>query len=497
MTGAFWADAFWARGLVGVLFLTAAAGWASGCGGGGGGGEPQAPLMDQTTAGRDRCMLQPDGDSRVFVVEWDATDLASFEAAAQDDVVFVQLENCQLRVLYGCKDEALHGRYGRYDQIQATSGTREGFDIRDQTELSAKLPLGAVSLGGQVSSDRGLKLSYFVAGQRRALRDDVYREEIKANDRCASATHFISSYDLGAFELYSASQQELKANAAVAGFGAEGKQRGAHSLLKHGGKLDSCDTHTQTECRVPIRLTARAVRPGVRPAASSAGLTPEQAAAAGDSAAVKAQGQMNAMMLRLSAERKEALGDGVGCLQDLERADATDSIGANEHRFRMVRAWCTMRAGRCDEGKKLAREALAAQDRQAMTPRMSDAQLGALVDQHAQAKCVTSGGMSAPDRMMRALPGLQASLAAQDGPGCVKAGDEIAAALKSLKGPPDGAMKGGVMALLGAARCAGEAKLCKDAKRLHATYYKLENPGDSAKQAQEDFEFMLPDCAKK
>lgn len=440
-------------------------------------------------------MLQPDGDSRLFVVEWDATDLASFEAEAEDDVVFVRLEDCQLRVLHGCKDGALRGRYGRYEPIQATSGTREGFAIKDQAELGAKLPLGAVTLGSQVSSERGLGLSYFVAGVRRSTRDDVYREEIVGNDRCQSATHFISSYDLGAFELYSVSQQELRANASFAGFGAEGAQRGEQSMLKHGGKLASCDTHAQTECRVPIRLNARALRPGGRPPASSAAVTPDQAASAGDAAAATAQSQMNAVQLRLSAERKEALGDGVGCLQDLERADATDSVGQSEHRFRMVRAWCTMRAGRCDEGKKLAREALAEQDRKAMTPRMSDAQLKALVEQHAHAKCATSGGLSAPDRMVRALPGLQAALAAKDGPGCVKAGDEIAAAIASLKSRPEGAMKAGVMALLGAARCAGEAKLCKDAKRLHAAYYKAENPADSAKQAQEDFEFMLPDCA--
>ncbi len=481
--------------MLGAALIGAAASLlVSGCGGAK--QEPETPLMDQTTAGRDRCVLQPDGDSRLFVVEWDATDLASFEAAAEDDVVFVRLEGCQLRVLHGCKDGALRGRYGRYDQIQATSGTQEGFAIRDRAELGAKLPLGAVSLGTQVTSDRGLQLSYFVAGVRRALRDDIYREEIGGNDRCQAATHFISSYDLGAFELYSVSQQALSANASVAGFGAEGSKQGEQSLLKHGGKLQSCETHAQTECRVPIRLTARALRPGARPAASSAAPTPSQAASAGDAAAAKAPGQMNAVQLRLSAERKEALGDGAGCLQDLERADATDSIGASEHRFRMVRAWCTMRAGRCDEGKKPAREALAAQDKKAMTPRMSDAQLGALVEHHAQAKCPTSAGMSSPDRMIRALPGLQASLAAHDGPGCVKAGNEIAAALASLKGPAQGAMKAGVMALLGAARCAGEAKLCKDAKRLHAAYYKAENPKDSAKQLQEDFEFMVSECAK-
>lgn len=475
--------------------LCAAFALLSACGGGGG-GAAQAPLMDQTTAGQRRCELQPDGDSRLFVVEWDATDLASFEAAAERDVVFVRLEGCQLRVLHGCKDGALQGRYGRYDQIQATSGTVEGFSIRDQTELSAKLPLGAVSLASSINSDRGLELSYFVAGVRRSTRDDVYMDDVKDNDRCASATHFIAGYDLGAFELRSVSQQELKAGAQVAGFGADGSHRGEQTLLKHGGALASCESHAQTQCRVPIRLTARALRSGPRPTAASAAPNPEEAARAGEAAAASAQGQMNSVMLRLSAERKEALGDGVGCLQDLERADATDKLGADTHRFRMVRAWCTMRAGRCAEGKQLARDALAAEDRKAMTPRMSDAQLNALVAQHASAKCATSGGMSGQDRVIRGLQAYQVAQAANDGPACVKAGDDIAAGLSALGGPPQGAMKAAALALTGAARCAGEAKLCKDAKRLHGAYFKLENPSEGPAKQQADFEFMVGSCKK-
>lgn len=45
-------------------------------------------LMDQTTAGRNRCLVEGD-QAKLFVVEWDATDTATFEALADRDLVFV------------------------------------------------------------------------------------------------------------------------------------------------------------------------------------------------------------------------------------------------------------------------------------------------------------------------------------------------------------------------------------------------------------------------
>src|SRR6186713_1336894 len=101
-------------------------------------------LMDRTTIGQNRCSEVKPTD-RPFVVEWDATDTAMFEAFAQRDVVFVRYEACELEVLTACNDDGIAGRYGAYNPPMWTSGSVEGFDVRDEYDLYAKLPLGATS----------------------------------------------------------------------------------------------------------------------------------------------------------------------------------------------------------------------------------------------------------------------------------------------------------------------------------------------------------------
>ena len=83
--------------------------------------------MDQTTAGKNRCTVAKSHE-RPFVIEWDATDLTEFEARAKRDMVFVRYDGCELKVLSGCLDEGVAGRYGAYYPPQATSGNVEGID---------------------------------------------------------------------------------------------------------------------------------------------------------------------------------------------------------------------------------------------------------------------------------------------------------------------------------------------------------------------------------
>src|SRR6188472_4362908 len=66
-------------------------------------------LVAQTTVGKNRCN-EADPTDRPFVVEWDATDTATFESAAQRDVIVVRYENCELEVLDGCMDDAISGK---------------------------------------------------------------------------------------------------------------------------------------------------------------------------------------------------------------------------------------------------------------------------------------------------------------------------------------------------------------------------------------------------
>src|SRR5262245_28459431 len=107
-------------------------------------------LMDRTTIGQNRCSEVKPTD-RPFVVEWDATDTAMFESFAQRDVVIVRYEGCELEVLTACNDDGIAGRYGAYNAPTWTSGSVEGFDVRDEYDLYAKLPLGASSLAAKIA----------------------------------------------------------------------------------------------------------------------------------------------------------------------------------------------------------------------------------------------------------------------------------------------------------------------------------------------------------
>ena len=59
-------------------------------------------MLDDTAVGKHRC--DSGSDPSPFVVEWDATDLATFEGSAARDLVFVKYHGCELELMRGCSD---------------------------------------------------------------------------------------------------------------------------------------------------------------------------------------------------------------------------------------------------------------------------------------------------------------------------------------------------------------------------------------------------------
>lgn len=316
------------------------------------GGAPPAPavkptLMDKTTAGENRCVVTKSHE-RPFVIEWDATDLASFEAKAARDVVFVRYQGCHLTVL-DCADASIGGKHGAYRAPEWTSGTVEGFDMSTEQELYAQLPLGAASLSGRLESGQSLRLRYFVSGVSTATRDALYKKDLP--ERCAGATHFVQAYNLGAFELGAMARGKASAAAGIHGFGAGGSTSKDVSVLKRGGELEACKdeaTRGGKRCQVPIRITLRGLEEGAAPAPSPA--TPKPAAPPSGMDALLAAGK-----IRNEALRKLQDGDGAGCVQDLDRAREIDTDPANDEMQGQLRGQCTMKAGKCDAGKEILR----------------------------------------------------------------------------------------------------------------------------------------------
>lgn len=312
---------------------------------------------------------------RPFVIEWDATDLASFEAKAQRDVVFVRYEGCHLSVLYECSDDSLPGKLGAYGPPLRTSGTVEAVDIEDQGKLYAELPLAAASLSGRVESGDKLHMRYFVSGVVQATRGSVARPSLAGIAACAGATHFVWAYNLGAFELTSEARDHAAASVGASGIGAGGSKSHGETRLKSGGSLPSCageDAATARACRVPIRLSLRpiveapaggsAVAGAAAPPSPESAPTPGASPASGGTKEEARQVLLGAVKraqessrARLEAARKAELGDGAACLADL---DKLAEGRAESHLDDELRSRCEMRAGKCEAGKSRYRQYL-------------------------------------------------------------------------------------------------------------------------------------------
>lgn len=415
-------------------------------------------MLDKTEVGKRRCAAGKVTESP-FVVEWDATDISSFEAKASRDLVFVRFEGCELEMIYGCSDSSLPGKYGKYEQPTFTSGSLEGFDMDDEDEVYARLPLGAADLAGKIQLGQTLSLQYFVSGVVNSTRNYVERAALKDNPRCRGATHFVSAYNLGAFALHAHKGQKGEVKVGMENAGGGARTRSESDNLKQGGKLADCETQSQRACRVPIRLVLQQIDEesagegggggGPAPVSSAPPPPPPQE----DTPEGKAWKYVEA------ADKKLALLDGKGCLSDLERARQlanNEIVRVNDLRLRYA---CTMLAGDCERGKKLARDFFASSDSQR---RMTDAELKGAVDGSALQYCPVVALPTVQDRGVRVIADIDRGKSQRDRRLCDAAVTDIPKVIKGAKTPEERTWKSTLHEHV--AECYAEMDLCADVR---------------------------------
>ena len=429
----------------------------------------QSNLMADSFAGKNAC--NPDNDLRPFIIEWDATDMSSFEQHAASDIVFVHYEGCSLRVLDECRNESIRGEQGAYKPAEWTSGSLETLDVNNEAELYAKLPLGQATLGGRVQGGEKFHMEYYVAGTRTASRDAVYQSDLTGKYGCEKATHFVHGYNLGAFALASSKNLTASAGGSAFGFGAGGSETRASSAEKKGGKLAVCDSESAKEvegCKAPIRVTLRNIRPGENPekTAMAAPDTPDSLAAA---AIVNAKVEMSeeASARFQAAQRSMGAGDGKNCLKEL---DAHDKLNAKNKSsdaksgFGFMRGQCLMLAGQCDAGKSLIRKSA---EQAAHMKTMGPEQIDAMAQQYGSMYC--QGKMNDRDTLLKAITTL--SMGSNNSTLGAKGCEEAYQTVKKLKlkvKPKDGEdntlihLDGNLPAI--AAGCFGRNGDCKAAR---------------------------------
>jgi hypothetical protein len=421
----------------------------------------QQSAMDSTFAGKNRC--EETAHERPFIVEWDATDIATFENRAARDVVFVRYEGCELEVIDACADDAVPGRFGAYRPPHWTSGSVEQVSIEDSAELYAKLPLGVATFGGEVSRGVSLELSYYVSGVATSTRSSMYRGALRNNPACGKATHFVYAYSLGAFAIDGVERGSEGVTAEVHGVGAGARTDRKRGTSKKSGDLKACSGDKAADsdrCRVPIRLALRLLEQGDNPGGDDA--PAPRPATQGESDLATAE------KLRKSAMQKGLAKDGGGCLADLARADELDPdptrSSASGHGQLHLKAQCEMLSGDCESGMVHLRKA-----HQEASPQLPANLVDDMVKGTAKRFC-SIDRLEPWDKVDRLAGDTTMAWMGKKPAICAELAPKLVAALNAA-GKPKGweresTFKGGTSALGNAGDCMADGGQCAEGKKL-------------------------------
>lgn len=467
------------------------------CGGGSGARMPtKSGAMGSTFAGKHKC--QADAHDRPFIVEWDATDIATFESRAARDMVFVRYEGCDLRVIDGCSDESVPGRYGSYAPPRWTSGGVEKISIADEGELYAKLPLGVATFGGEVQRGVTLDLEYYVSGVAMATRGTMFRGALKDNPACAEATHFVKAYNLGAFEIHASESARDAAGASAAGVGAGVESRRSEKTQKRAGVLSACTGTTAADsekCKVPIRLALVPIQEGEGPVREDKG------GPAHPEIDLNQTPMVQAGKLRNAAAEKAELKDGAACLADLDEADKIDPdptrVSTNPKALLWLRASCLMLTGDCKSGKEMLRKA-----RQAQSPQLSAEIVDGMVNTTARGLCPVDQ-LSTWDRIERLSGDMYFAWSKKEPDNCARIAKQLLGELDKAGKPPsweqESTLKGAWTMVGNAGECLARAGRCAEGKKLAQESIRRRGQAAALKEPAytERWEKAYPTCKGK
>jgi hypothetical protein len=185
-----------------------------------------------------------------LVTEWPASEKANLEARLREGGVVVSYAGCAMRLLPQCR---VKGSY----VWQRTTPATDVMEIQNEDELYAKLPLGAVSLEGELKSSGRLAVQTTVSGQFRL--QGLSTTDVPSTAECAGATHIVSSLSVGAFKLKSGGTLSAGGGAKVAVIGnAHAGTSSSESVLRQAGDADRCGDSTgeapASSCASPLQM---------------------------------------------------------------------------------------------------------------------------------------------------------------------------------------------------------------------------------------------------
>ncbi len=204
-----------------------------------------APPMLEDPTPLARCAVQKSAQSPL-VTEWPASEKAHLESLLRTGMVAVVYDGCELRLLETCHPT---GAYA----FHRTSLASDNIEITSVDELYAKLPLGAASLQGALSSAGRLAIDTTAVGQLR-LEGNAALPDTPA---CREATHVVRALSVGAFDMRAGGESSASGGIDVGPAGAHSSRRRTAQRLRAAGDPSVC-ARTGDEpdpgCRAPLQL---------------------------------------------------------------------------------------------------------------------------------------------------------------------------------------------------------------------------------------------------
>lgn len=187
--------------------------------------------------------------SSPLVTEWPASEKANLEVLIRQGGVVVSYSGCEMRLLPQCR---VPGAYS----WQRTTPATDVLEIRSEDDLYAKLPLGAVSLEGELRASGRLAVQTTISGQLNL--GGVIPEQVPKDGACAGATHLLGALSVGAFSLKSGGDLSARGGVdATIGGGRVGTSS-QEALVRQAGLMDTCRESTEEaphqDCRSPIQV---------------------------------------------------------------------------------------------------------------------------------------------------------------------------------------------------------------------------------------------------
>lgn len=210
-----------------------------------------------------------------LIVEWPGTSKVALDSTSKHGFVIVSYAGCTLKVLQGC---SARGRYG----FTGVTPARDSLRIATESDLYARLPLGAASLKGELGTGSALDLQYVAVGERRA---EGRPGELEGD--CEGATHYVERMTLGAYALDAIASGSVSGGIDVQGAGVGGSRSEQLRRIRGSGELAKCGDHAPSDEGTALTSGCGAIlQIGLAPlrTAASAKPRPEPAAADGPEA---------------------------------------------------------------------------------------------------------------------------------------------------------------------------------------------------------------------